>query len=78
MTDDVIALEHFLREGFNKIQPQKTYAVFLDVPKVFDTTWIQGILYKLSKKGITGKTVGWLNNLLRNRTKCVWVGSHFS
>jgi len=55
--DNVIALEHFIKEGCNKIQPQNTYAVFLDVAKAFDTTWIQGILYKLSKKGVTGKTL---------------------
>ncbi len=76
--DNVIALEHFIREGFNKIQPQNTYTVFLDVAKAFDTTWIQGLLYKLSRKGVTGQTLGWLNNLLRNRTYCVRVGSHFS
>ncbi|KZS09746.1 Pol-like protein [Daphnia magna] len=65
--DNIIALEHFIREGFNKIQPQNTYAVFLDIEKAFDTTWIQGLLYKLCNKGVTGEILGWLTNLLRNR-----------
>lgn len=68
---NIIALEHFIREGFNKNQPENTYAVFLDIAKAFDTTWIQGLLYKLSRKGVTGKILGWLNNLLRNRKFCV-------
>ncbi len=76
--DNVIAPEQFIREGFNKKQPLNTYAVFLDVAKAFDTTWIQGLLYKIGGKGITGKTLGWLNNLLRGRTYCVRVGDQFS
>jgi hypothetical protein len=31
--DNVIALEQFIREGFNKKQPLNIYAVFLDVAK---------------------------------------------
>ncbi|KZR98271.1 putative Pol protein, partial [Daphnia magna] len=76
--DNIIALEHFIREGFNKIQPQNTYAVFLDIEKAFDTTWIQGLLYKLCNKGVTGEILGWLTNLLRNRKYSVRVGNKFS
>ena len=76
--DNVIALEQFIREGFNKKQPLNTYAVFLYVAKAFDTTWIQGLLYKIGGKGVTGQTLGWLNNLLRGRTYCVRVGDQFS
>lgn len=52
--DNIIGLEHYIREGFNKLNLLNTYAVFLDVTKAFDITWIQGILYKLSTKGING------------------------
>lgn len=53
--DNIIGLEHYIRKGFNNINPTNTYAVFLDISKAFDTTGIQGLLYKLSKKGIIGK-----------------------
>lgn len=76
--DNIIGLEHYIREGFNKRNPLNTYAVFLDVAKAFDTTWIQGLLFKLSNKGVSGQILGWLNNLLRNRTYCVRIGSKHS
>ena len=76
--DNIIGLEHFIREGFNKRNPLNTYAVFLDVTKAFDKTWIQGILYKLASKGVNGPILGWLDNLLRDRTYCVRVGNTYS
>lgn len=48
--DNIIALEHFIREGLNHTRPLNTYAVFLDVAKAFDTVWIQCLLFKLSTK----------------------------
>lgn len=76
--DNIIGLELFIREGFNKRAPLNTYAIFLDISKAFDITWIQGILYKLSKKGIKGQILNWLNNLLRDRTYCVRIGDTHS
>jgi hypothetical protein len=76
--DNIIGLEHYIRKGFNKINPMNTYAVFLDISKAFDTTWIQGLLYKLSAKGITGKTLAWLKNFLTNRTFNVQIGQTVS
>lgn len=75
--DNIIGLEHFIREGFNKRRPINTYAIFLDVAKAFDTTWIQGLIYKLTN-GVNGKILGWLNPLLRNRTYCVRIGNTHS
>lgn len=73
--DNIIGLEHFIRNGFNKLNPINTYAIFLDVSKAFDTTRNRGLLYKLSKKGIAGKILCWLTNLLRNRTYNVRIGN---
>lgn len=72
--DNIIRLEHYIRRGFNKLNPVNTYAIFLDISKAFDTTWIQGLLYKLSTKGITGKILLLLKNLLCNRTYNVQIG----
>ena len=76
--DNIIGLEQYIREGFNKRSPKNTYAVFLDVAKAFDTTWIQGVLFKLSRFGVHGRILGWLNNLLRDRTYCVRAGNAYS
>nr|CAH0099240.1 unnamed protein product [Daphnia galeata] len=59
--------------NFNPKQLLNTYAVFSDLAKSFYTTWIQGLLYKIGSKGVTGHTLGWLNNLLRSRTYCIRV-----
>ena len=63
--------------NFNPKQLLNTYAVFSDLAKAFYTTWIQGLLYKIGSKGVTGHTLGWLNNLLRSRTYCIRVVDQF-
>ncbi len=59
-------------------KPLNTYAIFLDIAKAFDTTWIQGLLFKLSPKGVSGNILCWLNNLLRNHTYNVRIGNTHS
>jgi hypothetical protein len=76
--DNLTGLEHYIRDGFNNTRPLNTYAIFLDIAKAFDTTWIQGLLYKLSTKGVNGNMLGWLNNLLRNRSYNVRIGNTLS
>lgn len=39
-------------------QFENTYAVFLYVSKAFNTTWIPGLLFKLSNKGVNGCILG--------------------
>lgn len=63
--------------NFNPKQLLNTYVVFSDLAKAFYTTWIQGLLYKIGSKGVTGHTLGWLNNLLRSRTYCIRVVDQF-
>nr|CAH0106515.1 unnamed protein product [Daphnia galeata] len=76
--DNQTGLELYIREGFNKRKPLNTYAIFLDIAKAFDTTWIQGLLFKICRKGVRANTLGWLNNLLRNRTYNVRIGNTHS
>jgi hypothetical protein len=69
--DKIISLDHYIRHGFNQPKSLNNYTVFLDISKAFDSTWIQGLLYKLNNIGITGNILRWISNLLRNRTlKC--------
>lgn len=39
-------------------------ATFLDINKVYDTVWIQGLLFKMAKKGIAGTFLGWIKEFL--------------
>jgi hypothetical protein len=45
-----------------------TGAVFLDVAKVFDTVWIDGLLYKLTSLNFPSYTVHTISSYLRGRT----------
>lgn len=67
-----------MREGFNKRDPINTYAIFLDVAKAFDTTWVQGILLKLNRQGIEGEIMGWIRNFLQGHTYSIIIGDTYS
>lgn len=43
-------------------------AVFVDISKAYDKVWIEGLLYKLHKIGITGNLYYTIRSLLVNRT----------
>jgi len=77
--DNIISLDHFIRQGFNHLSPTITCAIFLDVSNRFDTIWIQGLLFKFSNKGIIGNILKWVANLLQksniqrqNRPNMIW------
>ena len=43
-------------------------AVFIDISKAYDKVWIEGLLYKIHKIGITGNLYHIIKSLLLNRT----------
>ena len=45
-----------------------TSTVFVDISKAYDKVWIEGLLYKLHKMGITGNLYYMLRALLTDRT----------
>ena len=57
--------------GFNR--RLNTVAVFLDIEKAFDTTWINGLIYKLIQLQITPELIKLLSTFLVNRTFFVSV-----
>ena len=44
----------------------RLYACFLDLTKVYDTMWGEGLFYKLAKCGISGKTIDILIDMYRS------------
>ena len=43
--------------------------VFLDISKAFDKVWIQGLLHKLEKFGVSGNLLEWLRSYLTSRSQ---------
>jgi len=46
----------------------EVYVVALDIKGAFDQVWHNGLLNKLSAKGITGPLLSWLQNYLEGRS----------
>ena len=67
--DQLVKLELAIKKGFEN--SENTYAVFLDIANAYPSTWLTGLLYKLSKTNIKGKVLKWLNNFLRGRSMSV-------
>ena len=75
-TDHIVQLETDIKRGFSA--KKSTVAVFLDIDSAYAKVWTQGLLYKLSKAGLSGCSLGWLSNFLQGRSFCVRIGGHFS
>ena len=52
--------------------------VYIDVAKAFDSGSSPKLLYKLSKLGIGGNLLQWIQVFLQQRTQCVRVNQHMS
>jgi hypothetical protein len=55
-----------------------TAAVFLDIEKAFDTTWHNGLLYKLSKMNFSASLIKLISSFLSNRQFSVSVEGEMS
>jgi hypothetical protein len=75
-TDHLVNLNFDIKRSFK--EKQSTVAVFLDIDKAYDSVWVIGLLYKLSKIGIHGTCLAWLFSFLRNRSICIRLDSHSS
>ena len=50
--NQLIAITHKIFEAFNCNPSLEVRSVFLDISKVFDKVWHEGMLYKLKSMGI--------------------------
>ncbi|XP_071950745.1 uncharacterized protein [Antedon mediterranea] len=66
-------IRHFDQGSKRQIDVQ-----ILDFSKAFDTVAHQRLLHKLSKYGISGKTLNWIQYWLTNRNQCVIVDGEIS
>ena len=52
--------------------------VYMDLEGAFDSVWRHGLLFKLTKMGICGNTLRWLESYLEDRTQSVVMHGHIS
>ena len=55
----------------------KVWGVFLDISKVFDKVWHQGVHYKLKQNGLSSELLNILTDFLDNRTQRVILNSQY-
>ena len=63
--DALMFLDHQVRLAFKA--RKRLPVAFLDISKAFDRTWHTGLLYKLTKLGVTGRPLGWCRAFLSGR-----------
>ena len=74
--DHVVKLETSIREA--NIQKQYLIAVFFDLEKAYETTWMFGIMKDLHSLGLRGRLPNFIKSFLSDRQFRVRIGSTFS
>jgi ribonuclease HI len=64
-TQALLRLVQTVMDGFN--QDSVTLAAFVDLEKAYDSVWRDGLLVKLHRQGIQGKTWWWIRDFLDGR-----------
>ena len=65
-----------IKLGFSKGHP--TRGIFLDVEKVFDQVWYDGLLFKLTSMGLNRKLIRWTSNFLYQRKPTISIDDQLS
>ena len=64
--DQLFRLIQNVIDGFQ--EGKSTTAVFIDLQQAYDRVWKKGLLIKMSRMGIHGKMLSWIQAFLSNRT----------
>ena len=71
-------ITHTIYRAFDETPSKETRAIFLDLSKVFDTVWHEGLIYKLKANGMTGNILQILQNYLTDRRQRVLLNGKSS
>ena len=75
-TDILLRLEHRIRQAFEN--RNVSLVVYLDLKSAFDKVWGKGLIYKLSKYGLQGNILKWLDKYFKDRKIQVRLDGHLS
>ena len=69
--------EHTIKKTFLSYN-QTCVVVYIDLKSAFDTVWPTGLVFKLSKMGMRGNLLRWINDYFKERTSTIFVEGHKS
>ena len=67
----LLSIIHEIQSSFDYKPPTDVRSIFLDISKVLNKVWHQGLLFKLKSYGVKGKFLRLLKNYLDNRKQRV-------
>ena len=68
--NQLLSITHSIFLAFDCNPTLDVHSVFLDISKPFDCVWHEGLMYKLSRNGVSGKLLLLLTSFLSNRKQC--------
>ena len=74
--NQLLSITHEIYQSFD--EDFDVCSVFLDISKVFDKLWHNGLTFKLKQNGISGSLLNLLSNFLRNRKQRVVLNGQTS
>ena len=74
----LLSITHDIFKGFDANPPLDTRGTFLDISKVFDRVWHDGLIFKLRSYGVSGNLLALLQDFLSGRVQRVVLNGHKS
>ena len=74
--NQLLRITHDIYQSFDN--GLETQAVFLDISKIFDKVWREGLLYKLKQNGISGNLLNIITDFLSLRKQRVVLNGQHS
>ena len=71
VTNQLLYLIHEIHKSFDSIENTEVRSGYLDMSKVFDKIWHEGLIYKLEQNGISGNLLKLLKSYLSDRKQRV-------
>ena len=74
----LIVIMHNIFSAFDANPSLEVHGVFLDLSKVFDRVWHDGLLYKLDNNGIDGNLFELIKSFVNSRCQRVVLSGQYS
>ena len=76
--NQLLSVIHNLYKRFDAYPTLKTRGVFLDMSKVFDKVWHQGLIFKIKSAGVSDSLLNLIERFLSNKSLRVLLNGHTS